>query len=178
MKSVRKIISLVAAILFISIRVLTYFSWPWIMIFAGIWLSPDPPEPQVQYGEFPFEIVYQLDGELYTVSDVLVCEYDGIGVDEGVGKHIQWKGYLKSNGNEEIVLLRKDSVRIVCSIGSPEYYMGDGDYSEQGIQPDLLLIEDYESLTTVHVLTDAEGEKYKIKLISWQLSKPITNTFE
>lgn len=178
MKSVRKIISLAAAILLISILVFAYFSWPWIMIFAGIWLSPDPLEPQIQYGEFPFEIVYQLDGELYTVSDVFVCEYDGIGVDEGVGKHIQWKGYLKSNGNEEIVLLRKDSVRIVCSIGSPEYYMGDGDQSEQGIQPDLLLIEDYESLTTVHVLTDAEGEKYKIKLISWQLTKPIINTFE
>jgi hypothetical protein len=155
---------------------------PWILIGVGVWLSPDPPKPMVRYGEFPFEIVYTLDGQLHTIEDVLVCEYDGIGADEGRGKFIQWKGYLKSSDKaeiEEVVLYRKDNIRIVCEIGSPAYYMGEDEYMDgQSVTPCLILYEERETLTISHWLSEEDEEQYHIEIISWTLSDPIVNTFE
>jgi hypothetical protein len=134
----KKIIIAIAVLLMIPTVVLAFLTLPWIIIGVGVWLSPDPPEPEIRYGEFPFEIVYKLDGELYTIHDVLVCEYDGIDANEGVGKYIQWKGYIKGTGEEQIVLLCEDNIRIVCTIGSPDYYMNDPDCLYQEIVPGLV----------------------------------------
>ena len=56
--------------------------------------------------------------------------------------------------------------------------MNDPDCLYQEIVPGLVLIEDGESITVAHDLTDEECEAYQIELISWKLSEPITNRFE
>ena len=38
-------------------------SLPWILLGIGIASLPNPPEPEVKYGEFPFKLVYEVDGE-------------------------------------------------------------------------------------------------------------------
>ena len=63
------------------------------------------PEPQIKEGEFPFEMVYEIDGETITVNDIYVCEFDGFDWNEGVGKHRKWKGYIKSSGTDVLILL-------------------------------------------------------------------------
>ncbi|MBQ2840423.1 MAG: hypothetical protein IJE70_03665, partial [Oscillospiraceae bacterium] len=60
------------------------------------------------YGEFPFKLEYELNGKKYTVEDVWVCEFNGFGSNEGFGKHRQWKGKVKSTGEDKIVLLEVD----------------------------------------------------------------------
>ncbi len=182
MKKAKILLICVSIVLAIPAILIAYFALPWILVGVGVWLSPDPPEPKIRFGEFPFEIVYKLDGELHTINDVLVCEYDGIGADEGSGKYIEWKGYLKSSGQaeiEEIVLYRKDTVRIICDIGSPAYYMGEDEYMDgQSVTPCLILYEERDSLTISHGLSEEYAEQYPIELISWKLSDPIVNTFE
>ena len=81
------------------------------------------PEPQIKEGEFPFEIVYEIDGEIITVNDVYVCEFDGFDWNEGAGKHRKWKGYIKSSGSEGLILLEDGDLKFAVSVGSPEYYM-------------------------------------------------------
>ena len=70
------------------------------------------PEPQIKEGEFPFEIVYEIDGEIITVNDIYVCEFDGYDWNEGRGKHRKWKGYIKSSGSEELILLEDGDLKL------------------------------------------------------------------
>jgi len=182
MKKSKLFIIIISILVAIPVIIFAFFSIPWLMIYGGIWLSPDPPEPQVIYAEFPFELVYTLDGKTFEISDTLVCEYDGIDIDEGQGKHIEWKCYIKSSKNEKLVLYVDDNKEIICDIGAPEYYMGDSEYydiyASDDIVPNLILLEDYENITSSHDLSEEEMKKFKIELISWELSKPIKNTFK
>jgi len=70
--------------------------WPWVMISLGISLLPNPPKPGITYSEFPFRLVYEINGERKVIEDTLICEYDGIGMDEGRGKYRKWKEHLAS----------------------------------------------------------------------------------
>ena len=135
------------------------------------------PAPQITKGEFPFEITYEIDGEIITVSDVYICEFDGFDWNEGVGKYRKWKGYIKSSGAEELILLEDGDLKFAVSIGSPEYYMGDPScpYSEN--TPSVYYIKPNE-LGGTSLGIESLLEQYKIKLISWAFSEPIENSFE
>ena len=181
MKESKKRIVLVSIVTAV-IAVVALFAIPWLIIYAGLWLSPDPPKPQTTYGEFAFELVYTIDGEVHTINDAVVCEYDGIAVDEGVGKHNKWKGYLKSSGKEELVLYEEGGKRITCAVGSPEFYMNEPGYydvyEEHEVVPRLFLYEEHGEITSSCVLSDAEALEYGIVLVSWHFSEPISNKYE
>lgn len=160
-------------------EVIVALSFPWSMIYLGIMMEEDPPQPAITYAEFPFEIVYELDGKEITLKDTFICMYDGIGADEGRGKFRKWKGYLKSTHEEDVVLLRDGNKKIVCTIGSPEYYMGDSEYiTPETNKPVLTSVEPRGEGTSSSVLSATMKEHYKIKLLSWHLPEPIVNTFE
>lgn len=134
----------------------------------------------VKYGEFPFELTYKLDGETITINDVYVCEYAGVDWNEGVGAHRNWKGYIKSTGDEDLVLVRDGNFLLCCYVGHAEYYMGDDeDYLAENFYPRLYYIYNLnERLTESGGVTEEIKEKYKIEIISWELSDPIENSFE
>ena len=138
------------------------------------------PEPQIKEGEFPFEIVYEIDGKIITVNDVYVCEFDGFVWNKGIGKHRRWKGYLKRSGTEELVLLEDGDLKFAVSVGSPEYYMSDPDCAYSDNTPTIYYIKSNEFGGTTSGTLDIEPllEQYKLKLISWEFSEPIQNLFE
>ncbi|MBE6639642.1 MAG: hypothetical protein E7616_09395 [Ruminococcaceae bacterium] len=138
------------------------------------------PEPQIKEGEFPFEIVYEIDGKIITINDVYICEFDGFDWSEGVGKHRKWKGYLKSSCVEELVLLEDGDLKFAVSVGSPEYYMSDPDCAYSENIPSIYYIKPNEFGGTTSGTLDIEPllEQHKLKLISWEFSKPIQNFFE
>lgn len=137
-------------------------------------------EPQIKEAEFPFEIVYEIDGEIVTVNDIYVCEFDGFGWNEGVGKHRKWRGYLKSSGADKLILLEDGDLKFAVSIGSPEYYMNDPNYSYYENTPLIYYIRPNEFGGTTSGVLETEQllEQYKLKLVSWELSEPIQNSFE
>ncbi len=164
-----------------------YIVGGWAAVFVGglavSMLQPNPPAPSVTYGEFPFEIVYELDGETITVNDVYVCEFDGYSVKGGIGapKEREWKGYLKSTGKDRLVLLEDGNLKFVCAVGYPEYYMSDPSKPNVEYTPFLYyIIYPNEFGGESQGISDIEQlqEQYKLKLISWKLSEPIENTFE
>lgn len=138
------------------------------------------PEPQIKEGEFPFEIVYEIDGEIITVNDVYVCEFGGLDWNEGVGKYRKWKGYIKSSGAEELILLEDGDLKFAVSVGSPEYYMNDPICQWSENTPSIYYIKPNEFGGTTSGASDIEPllEQYKLKLISWNFSDPIQNSFE
>lgn len=167
----------------VVIIIVSVFLSPLIILFSLyslVWLlSPNPPKPQVKYAEFPFEIVYELDGETVTVNDVYVCKYTGFGMNEGVGKYRSWKGYIKSTRQEDLVLVKDKNLQLACSLGGPEYYMSDPSMSESEHTPFIYYIKKLEFGGTQTGVMDIEPilEEYKLKLVSWKLSKPIENSF-
>ena len=179
MKKSKLIIIIASIVAAIPIAIFSALSIPWLMIYGGIWLSPDPPKPQITKGEFPFELVYMLDSETITVNDTIVCEYDGIDMNEGVGKYIKWKFYIKSSNQENLIILEDKNKKIICGIGSPDYYMGNTENCDiDTVIPNLVIYEDYGEITSSHALSQEEMESYKIKLISWNFSYPIKNTYK
>lgn len=177
------VIILVAVIILSPIIVIFLLNlFAWSSVFIGTWLfTPNPPKPEITYGEFPFEIIYEIDGEVITINDVYVCQYDGIGANEGSGKYREWKGYIKSSGEEELILFEDGNLKLACSLGDPKYYMSDPSMPTQEYTPKIFyIISPNEFGGTSSGTMDIEPilEQYKIKLISWKLSEPIKNSFE
>ena len=166
--------------------------------------EPCPPEPAVKYGEFPFQLKYEINGKEITVEDTVVFEFDGFKRTSTGLRHRRWKSYLKNNNAEwysdntdvqpfsevEVVLLKIDEKTRVCFLlGSPSYYMNDPTYSVSEIGEEFYRFPeanysineiDYdgnEILYRPRVGVNELWEKYKIKLLSWEHSEPIKNEF-
>ncbi|WP_139488119.1 hypothetical protein [Brevibacillus dissolubilis] len=181
------LIAVVAGIVYVTVG-------PWVMIFLGISSLPNPPKPEITSGEFPFRLVYMINGETKVIEDTLICEYDGIGMNEGNGKFRKWKGRLTS-GNQKIILLNTDgssgiafanqktlSQVIYFDLGPAWYYMGDEERSKgyQHSFPNASFSEQYQDGTSVDggmIQADELREQYNIKLISCDYPQPIKNNF-
>ena len=148
-----------------------------IVTTAGGWLfSPNPAKPSVTYGEFPFEIVYELDGQIMTINDVYVCEYDGIKLDGFHEKSRKWSGYIKSTGDKKVILFKDENVTFYCYVGYPEYYMSDPPPREE-YTPHIDCVRN-DTKSTWEIDVDRYLAQYKLRLISVTLSEPIQNSFD
>lgn len=155
-----------------------------ITICCGIFLGPDPEKPGITYGEFPFTLMYEINGETITIEDTLVIRYKGVGSNEGIGKYNKWDRYLKSKMNEGYVrnnvvlfhglLENGNSATIYLELGSCEYYIGLQEdmqyYYYLDIKPGDIVIFTHEyngSLSEEELYND-----YGIKIIKKELSSP------
>ena len=157
-----------------------------VVLYVGIWTMPNPPEPQITRGEFPFTLIYEIDGEERKVEDTIVCEYAGIEINYGFGKYREWKAHL-SSGNERIILWQGKTKKgnkkeLYYDFAPPGYYMGDPEYGK-GTK------YGYSDVARRTYCKDGEIEEtfisdkklmtdYGIKIISWTCEEPIHNTFE
>ena len=180
-------------VIVVVLGIVAYFTvLPWVTIYLGISSLPNPPRPEVTYGEFPLRLEYEINGQRKVIQDTFICENDGVGMDEGQGKYRKWKGHLAS-GNERLILLKVDKpisrrsdkkvVRqeIYYPTGSARYYMGDMKEYETYIRflSDAYFFEEYEDgKTSADIIYPEELlEEFNIKLISWTPSPPIKNSF-
>ncbi len=152
---------------------------------CGLFSSLDPDMPKITYGEFPFTLIYEIDGETITIEDTLVIRYRGIGANEGVGKYNKWDRYLKSNGVEgyirqNVILFRGllengNSATIYLELGSCEYYMGLQEdmlyYYYLDIKPGDIVILTHEYNGPIN--EEDLNSNYGIKIIKVELSLPI-----
>lgn len=179
--------SFVAAILVI-ILIIIFMFW---LAFGGANYFIQIPKPEITYGEFPFKLTYELNGEIKTIEDTIICEFDGFEVIGEAGKYRKWKKRLKS-GNERITLLNirdmeeKDDynhtiLELFFSYGNSEYYMGD-EYHRSPPQISDYIEYLYQSMDGTiggsAFKADEAYEKYKIRLIGWEAASPIQNSFK
>ena len=147
-----------------------------LMLVGGVML-PSPAKPEITYGEFPFTFEYEINGEIIKVEDTVICEYDGVGLNSN-GKYLKWKDWIESSGEEDILIVTDGNIKIFCNVGYAEYYLGEEQY-EQPFEPFFVRIEYFpEGGTSTRRAEDEELEKHKIKIISYNLSPPIKNTFK
>ena len=159
---------------------------PWALIYLDMYAAPNPSKPEIIYAEFPFKLEYELAGELFVVEDTLICEFDGFEVGGSEGKFRRWKLYLLS-GKDRIILMQKEEIEIfvtaiTLSRNGAKYYMGDpeGTYSEKYVSlPSAWYKKDFYDERENRYIFPAEEmwEKYKLRIISWEIADPIENTF-
>jgi len=147
-------------------------------MFIGMLFTPNPPLPEIRYGEFPFKLVYETNGEEKIIEDTIICKYDGIGSGSN-GKWRKWKSQLAS-GNKEVILLKiANKQYIYFLVGGPDYYMGDmPTYATQKfIFPNAYIYDASQFMKHRTINADELLSEYGIKLISWEPSPPIVNSF-
>ena len=190
----KKISTIIKVVLSLFLAAAILFALIFFLAFGGgEYFLPNPPKPEITYGEFPFKLTYELDGETKVIEDTLICEFDGFRIVGEAGTYRQWKSYLKS-GSEEITLLDlrpleeinefgQTMLELFFYWGNAEYYMGDNfdgrwkdaqdfnwvDYKYQDVDG---------SIGGSAYKAEVAWEKYKIKLISWEVSDPIVNSFK
>lgn len=158
---------------------------PWASIFVGTLLLEQPAKPEIERGEFSFTLIYKIGGEQKVVKDTLICEYDGIGIDEGRGKYRKWKSELAS-GNTDLVLWEEEGKggvkkKIYYNYAPPGYYMGDPDDAggNKSNSSDVILEkESDDSIEQIFISEKRLLQKYDIEIISWDCEEPIENVFE
>jgi len=179
--------SIITVTIILVLAILAYM-YPWIAI--GLHRVPDPLIPQITYGEFPIIIKYEINGEIKTIEDIVICEYEGIVSLGTAGKYRKWSSRLLS-GKTCIILLRVDdpelSYEVSFSCGFPDYYMGDysqkkkNDYEDFMYNRNSLGFNQWDNGILTYSESIAEEviwEKYKLRIIDIQYSLPIDNKFE
>ncbi len=157
------------------------------------------PAPKITEGEFPFVLEYEMNGQRYLIEDTVVCEFNNYDLSNPfpfVDYSRSWYEELESGDeskrlfvefdeNTESVLVkgRKNiESRVILFYGSGGYYLGDPNHSDK--EPCINYVEEYKTSEKVsHIetttLTNEQLEKYfDIKIIRFEFSKPIENTFE
>lgn len=183
----------IGLIILIVPALIIYMAWPWILLNFRINSQPNPTLPQIQYGEFPIRLVYSINGETKVIEDTLICEFAGIGMNEGSGKYLKWSSRLAS-GESSILLLKldsstgiayKDRITIKQEIyfdpGPAWYYMNDAAVGSnyEHSYTNASFKEEYQDGGGAEGIIEAEElfERFKIKLIKWEASPPIKNSF-
>lgn len=184
-------ISAIAGLILLGL-VLLLLGGPWVWIALWDTFDEDPPAPIVNYGEFPFEITFECNGELFEIEDALAIQFIDSESDFELGDVYEWdvsfKNGLDETGTLEVTtntieLYKNSEVRIYFVLGSPGYYMNVNDPSyEYGSPGDVIILSNgnYRNATTELL------EEYGIKIIRKRISSPIDvqesesvdNTFE
>ncbi len=71
-KKTLKILLRIFCVFLLIFIILLPVSLPWTAMVLYHTFSPNPPKPEITHGEFPFELVYEIDGEIITVKDTYV----------------------------------------------------------------------------------------------------------
>ena len=202
----KKIIMVIVALILVCVIGILIIASPWIILGVGLWLSPAPPKPEITYGEFDFKLVYEIDGEIKTLEDTIICEFDGFNIDEANGKTRRWKEEFKNErGNElyafrveqidnpefneykngrkphynQIVLKNIDHYKVLLRVADAEYFLGEpDDKTPSPIEPTIQVYD--KSICYYKDPKQSEGflEPHNFKIISWECDEPIKNTFK
>lgn len=146
--------------------------------------SKKPDKPVNQYGEFPFKLVYEVNGERIEIEDVLVVEHLEQDWNEGSGTYNKWNTFHKKGTKTEncttLDLYECGGIggtTITLFLGSCEYYMGLDEtiasiYKLYEINPGDIVIS---SQKEFRVITDEElYDKFGIKIIEKSVSTPLS----
>ena len=192
-------IVIIAIILLFVIGILIFIS-PWLILAVGLYLSPAPPKPEIKYGEFNFKLVYEISGEVRTIDDTIVCEFDGFNIDEGRGKTRRWKEHFKNEQNNElyafrmeypeeykhskpekynIVLQNIDHYKVLLIMADAEYFMGEPENKQTGeLEPTIQVYDKSVGYFKDPIQSDEFLKEYNFKIISWYCDSPIENHFK
>jgi len=138
------------------------------------------PRPEITKGEFPFRIEYEINGETVVIDDTVICEFAGYSSPscDDYNRYRKWKTSLVSGRktSENIAIVIVENQQIYFYLGGPEYYMeARGNLNFHAFK---LIKHSFWSYSTQWIYSEELLNMYKIKVISYEFSPPIENTFK
>ena len=157
------------------------------------------PAPQITEGEFPFVFEYELNGQRFLIEDTVVCRFEGYDLSNPfpfIPYSRTWFASLKSGEEEKRMIIEFDEntesalvsgrvnieSRVHLFYGSGGYYLGDPEDAHRG--PKIRYTEEYQTGPKESTVTGTDlnyeqlEELFGIKVIRFEFSTPIKNTFE
>ena len=134
-----------------------------------------PGKPQEKHGEFPFELVYEYDGEEFTVNETIVCDFERIEFSIDGGNKRKWNCYIEGNEDYGRYYLDHEKNLYIQIPLEADYYMGDASFDSELAKPYIFFID--ESTGTTYYEQDLM-EVAGAKIISWTTSEPLTGNIK
>jgi len=147
---------------------LCYISFYFLFYFITM---PFLSVPETSYAEFPFEIVYSVDGEVFENRGVVIstCSPD---FELERGAYCSVDEEFKESFDDDILLTKDDyDVRIDC--GNASYYLLDSKLDED-YAPGQYIYYVFKGQEHTFTLEEAK-EEFGIEIISTKFSEPIKN---
>ena len=155
--------------------------------------------PQITEGEFPFVFEYEMDGQRYLIEDTVVCKFYGYDLSNPfpfIPYSRMWLASLKSGEADKRIIIEFDEntesalvsgrvnteSRVHLFYGSGGYYLGDPEDMDRG--PKIRYTEKYRTgakeitVTGTDLSYEQLEELFGIKVIRFEFSSPIENTFK
>ena len=129
-----------------------------------------PSKPEIKYAEFPFELVYEYDGEQYTIEESIICDYEGIKFTLDGGNYREWDCTISDHtlyGQYYLDEAKHPTLYIQIPLEG-DYWMGDPNFNEEFATPYLFFID--ERTGTTYYEQDL-SKVIGAKIISWKPSK-------
>ena len=192
----------VVSIVSISLVILLFGAFIAAFVGGGFaLLMTKPAPPLVEHGEFDFELVYEINGEILSVHDTAICEFDGYGEKSTAGQYRKWAIYSKGECNSTfadgnylgITLVDVSDMGYYDSLGrkmlelyfyggNAHYYMSDtfGNLHRppQNLGKICYVYSGSKGIGHSSIEGDIAIEKYGIKLVKWKCEEPLENSFE
>lgn len=176
-KRILKAITIIASVPLVIFMAIVAFCF--VITVAVNLIYPSPEVPVIREAEFPFEIVYEQNGEISEIKDVYICKYNGVYTTAG-GKSRSWKEYFKSGNENALIVYKDDATEVSINIGTARYYMDNSDHPQknEAKKPSAYRVTEKDGMIYGEPLSDEKlYSEYGIKIISWNLPDPIENTF-
>ena len=160
------------------ITTLTLLGAAAILVVFGLLFGFDiPNKPKVKTGEFPFELVYEYNGEQFTIKESIVCEYEGIEWSIDGGSKREWNCYITNYDSYGQFYLDEEKHHIL-HIQIPlnaDYWMGDPTENEEFATPYIFFID--ESTGTTYFEQDLSAV-VGAKIVSWTPSEVLVGNIK
>ena len=169
---------------------LAVLAMAWVLPSCSVFGRTSPPS--VTEGEFPFLMEYEYDGSTYVIEDVAVCTYDGENPDSGVPRRT-YVTELKQGNSMRVLTFAENTESALTEgqinvssylelyYGFGGYYLGDPldedrgpafRYSETSLSP-----TGVRGTKVTHLTKEEAEEIFGIKILRFDFSEPIQNTF-
>lgn len=164
------VVSIVLVIGLIIISILPFLMFVCIVLY-NMFIDV-PSKPKVKHGEFEFSLVYEYKGEILTITDTIVCEYDGYSFSLEGGNSRDWTCEFKNNEEYGFYYVDEENEPNLYIVvpDAPEYYMGNKEYDKDDAAPYIRYIDEetgtyYEEKEKIDVVD--------IRIVEWNPSEPL-----
>lgn len=176
-KIIKRIIKILVIIIigFIVISLLPFLYFVCVVLYSMF--IDVPSKPKVKHGEFPFELVYEYKGEQKTITDTIICDYEGYSFSLDGGNSRDWNCEFKNDDEYGHYYIDKEdepSLFIVVP-DAADYYMGDKEYTKDLSDP---YIRYNDEETGTYYEEKDKVDVVDIKIIDWKPSKPLKNNIK
>lgn len=136
-----------------------------------------PSKPKIKHAEFPFELVYEYNGEEFIINESIVCDYEGISFALEGGNYRDWDCHITNNaryGQYYLDEINYPSLYVQVPLNA-EYYMGAPGTDEEFATPYIFFIDESTGTTYYEQdLMDVVGAR----IISWSVSEPLKDNIK